>query len=156
MSETNETQPAPIMCRGVRGATTAASNEREDILAATRELVYILIRANNIRQEDVASAYFTVTPDLDATFPATAARQLGWYDVALICGLEIPVPDSLAKCVRVMIHWNTDKSQQELIHVYLHDAQSLRPDRDTVPPIPIEEIEAAYNGTLEQIKELMP
>lgn len=156
MPETNEIEATQMMCRGVRGATTVTSNEREAILAATRELVYIMIRANNIRQEDVASAYFTVTSDLDATFPATAARQLGWYDVALICGTEIPVPNSLGMCVRAMIHWNTYKSQKELVHVYLHDAQSLRPDRDTVPPIPIEEIEAAYNGTLEQIKELMP
>jgi chorismate mutase len=154
--EGNVEQEQPLRegwnCRGVRGATTVEGNDTESILAATRELLYIMIRANDIRQEDVASAYFTVTHDLNATFPALAARQLGWYDVALICGLEIPVPGALTGCVRIMIHWNTDRSQKEIVHVYLREAQSLRPDRDTIPTIPLEEIEAAINGSIDLLE----
>lgn len=136
----NQTQ-SPIVCRGVRGATVTAENSQEAILTATRELLYTLIWHNDIRPQDVASAYFTVTMDLNATYPATAARQLGWYDVPLLCGYEISVPGSLPQCIRILLHWNTSKSQQEIVHVYLHQAASLRPDKSTVPPIPTEEIE---------------
>ncbi len=130
-----------IMCRGVRGATVIAENNREVILAATRELLFTMIRHNEIDSGDVASAYFTVTMDLDAIYPATAARQLGWFDVPLLCGYEISVPGSLPQCIRILLHWNTTKSQQEIVHVYLHDAASLRPDKESIPPIPAEEIE---------------
>lgn len=138
----NHHQPAaPMMCRGVRGATVTRENSREAILAATRELLYTMIWHNEIDSTDVASAYFTVTMDIDAIYPATAARQLGWYDVPLLCGYEISVPNSLPHCIRILLHWNTTKSQQELVHVYLHEAASLRPDKETIPPIPAEEIE---------------
>jgi len=131
----------PILCRGVRGATTVKENSREAILEATREMLYILIRVNDIRAEDVASAYFTTTVDLDATYPALAARQLGWYDVALLCGHEMRVPDGLARCIRILIHWNTRRSAQDIVHVYLHDAKNLRPDRTTLPEVHEQELE---------------
>ncbi len=133
---------APYFCRGVRGATTVTANTREAILEATREMLYIMIRANHILPEDVASAYFTTTTDLDATYPALAARQLGWYDAALLCGHEMQVPDGLARCIRVLLHWNTTRSAAEIVHVYLREAKSLRPDRKSLPTIPAEKIEA--------------
>lgn len=117
-----------VYCRGVRGATTVDRNEAEAIVGATMELLTALTQANDLRPEDVASAIFTVTPDLDATYPAIAARKLGWTDVALLCATEIPVPNSLPHCIRVLIHWNTDKSQHDLRHIYLNEARSLRPD----------------------------
>jgi len=132
---------SPIVCRGVRGATTAAENTKEAILEATREMIYIIIRANDMHPEDVASAYFTTTVDLDATFPALAARQLGWYDVALLCGHEMNVPGSLERCIRVLIHWNTTRNTEEIIHVYLKGAEDLRPDRQTLPEISEKKLE---------------
>jgi chorismate mutase len=106
-----------MTCRGVRGATTVDHNEREEILVATRQLLGLMIRINGIEARDVASALFTTTPDIDAEFPALAARQLGWFDVPLLCGHEMTVPGSLPLCIRVMLHWNTTKSQQEIEHV---------------------------------------
>lgn len=126
---------ARMMCRGVRGAITVGSNNEDEILEATRELLQAIIAANQMKVEDVASAYFTTTPDLNATYPAYAARQLGWYDAALLCGHEMNVPDGLSRCVRVLIHWNTTKSADEIAHIYLREARSLRPDRKNVPPI---------------------
>ncbi len=143
--------PPITNCFGVRGATTVDNNDKEEILAATRELLYIMVKANNIPSTAVASVYFSVTSDLNAVFPATAARQLGWYEVALICSNEIAVPGALPRCIRVMLHWNTVKRQDEITHVYLRKAQSLRPDRTELPEIPIEELEAAVKGTLSQI-----
>lgn len=113
--------------RGIRGATTVAANERGAILAATRELLEIVVRLNGIFPEDVASVTFTTTPDLDAEFPAFAARQIGWTEVPLICGREIPVAGALERCVRVLIHWNTDRAPSEVRHVFLHGARALRP-----------------------------
>lgn len=118
-----------IVCRGVRGATTVECDEREEILKATRELLALVIHLNGIHPEDVASAIFTTTPDLHAAFPATAARQLGWLDVPLMCSHEIDVPGSLNKCIRVLIHWNTTTPQHDIQHVYLKEAQTLRPDK---------------------------
>ena len=135
-----------LACRGIRGATTVKNNDKDEILAATRELLYIIIRANDIHPNDIASAIFTTTTDVNATFPATAARQLGWYDAALLCGHEMVIEGSLPMCIRVLIHWNTTKSPQEIHHIYLNDAIKLRPDRKDVPPIPVEEIEAAVKG----------
>ena len=137
----HQSPPSQMMCRGVRGATVTKENTREAILAATRELLYTMIRHNEVDPDDVASAYFTVTTDLDAIYPATAARQFGWLDVPLLCGYEISVPGSLQKCIRILLHWNTTKSPQEIVHVYLHDAADLRPDKESIPPIPAEEIE---------------
>lgn len=145
-SETiGELKRSLMMCRGVRGATSVTGNNSEAILRATRELLYVLIRANGIESRDVASAIFTTTQDLNATYPALAARQLGWYDVALLCGHEMNVPGGINLCIRILIHWNTHKSPEEIIHVYLHEARNLRPDRNEIPPIPYEEIEAAIN-----------
>jgi chorismate mutase len=131
------------VCRGVRGATTASENTAEAILEATREMLYLIVRANDMRPEDVASAYFTTTVDLDATYPALAARQLGWYEAALLCGHEMQVPGGLPRCIRVLVHWNTRRSAKEILHVYLRDAKSLRPDRQSLPEISAEELEAA-------------
>jgi chorismate mutase len=136
------THPRLVVCRGVRGATTVTENTKEAILDATREMMHIIVRANGLRPEEVASAYFTTTVDLDATYPALAARQLGWYDAALLCGHEMQVPDSLPMCIRVLIHWNTARSASEIVHVYLREAKSLRPDRKTLPEISKEEIAA--------------
>jgi chorismate mutase len=114
-----------LMCRGVRGATTVTSNDRDEMM----------IRVNDIDVDDVASIYLTTTSDLDATYPAFAARQLGWFDLALLCGHEMHVPDGLPRCIRVLIHWNTTKTATELGHIYLRDAKVLRADRDNIPPI---------------------
>lgn len=141
-----------VVCRGVRGAITVKENDQEAILAATRELLYLMIRANNIEAEDVASAIFTTTMDLNATYPALAARQLGWYDAALLCGHEMDVPGGIPRCIRILVHWNTSKRIDEIIHVYLREAKSLRPDRVELPQIPIEELEAAINLDIEKLK----
>jgi len=113
--------------RGIRGATTVDRNDRDEILSATTELLTLMVQLNGIRSEDVAYAWFTVTPDLDAEFPAFAARELGWTEVPLMCGREIPVPDGLPFCIRALISWNTSKSQHEVRHVFLHGAKELRP-----------------------------
>jgi chorismate mutase len=125
-------RPLIPVCRGVRGAIAARENSREAILAATRELLEAIVAANNIDPEDIASIYFTATIDLNATYPALAARQLGWLDLALLCGQELEVPDSLRRCIRVLLHWNTSKSVKEIVHVYLGEAVVLRPDRVVV------------------------
>jgi len=131
-----------MACRGVRGATTVASNSRDVILEETRKLLALMIRFNDIDAIDVASAIFTVTRDLNAEFPASAARQLGWLDVPLLCSYEVEVPGSLPRCVRILVHWNTEKPQDEIIHVYTNDAQRLRPDLSKLPPVDFEELEA--------------
>lgn len=123
---------ASIVCRGVRGATTVTSVDRESVLHATRELLATLIRANGIESEDVASATFSTTTDITSAFPATAARQLGWIEVPLMCSHEMVVEGALQRCIRVLVHWNTDKAQTEIRHVYLNEARSLRPDKSLV------------------------
>jgi chorismate mutase len=130
-----------MTCHGVRGATTADANTREEILKATRQLLALMIRQNGIQREDVASAVFTVTHDLDAEFPALAARQLGWLDVALLCTNELDVPGSLRRCIRVLVHWNTGKRADEIVHVYVKDAARLRPDLSSLPPVDWAELE---------------
>ena len=115
--------------RGIRGATTVAADEPDLILQATRELLEEILEENSgMKHEDVASALFTVTEDLASTFPAQAARQMGWSLVPMLCAREIPVPGSLPKVIRVLVHWNTDVPQSEITHVYLRDAVKLRPD----------------------------
>lgn len=114
--------------RGVRGATTVRANDAKAIFDATTELLRVLADLNGLRPDDIAYIWFTVTSDLDAAFPADAARVgLGWTDVPLICGREIPVPDALGMCVRVLIAWNTAKSQKEIRHAFLRGAKALRP-----------------------------
>lgn len=117
-----------ICCRGVRGATTVAANTEAAILAATHELLTELVAANEIAVDELGSVIFTTTPDLDAVFPARAARQLGWHAVALLCTHEIETPRALARCIRVLLHWNTPKPPSQIRHVYLHGARVLRPD----------------------------
>lgn len=127
--------------RGVRGATTADANDRESILTAARQLLALMIRLNGIQTADVASAIFTVTKDLDAEFPALAARQLGWLDVPLLCSYEISVPGGLQKCIRILVHWNTERAQKMIQHVYIKDAVKLRPDLSDLPPVDFSELE---------------
>jgi chorismate mutase len=117
-------------------------NSREAILRGARQLLALMIRRNHIDAEDVASAIFSVTPDLDAEFPALAARQLGWLDVPLLCTNEIPVQDSLQRCVRILINWNTNKSQKDIAHIYIREAIQLRPDLCKWPPVDFDELEA--------------
>ncbi len=115
--------------RGIRGATTVSADEPDLILEATRELLEAILNANaSMKSEDVASALFTVTEDLASTFPAQAARQMGWSLVPMTCAREIPVPGSLRKVIRVLVHWNTDVPQNKITHVYLREAVKLRPD----------------------------
>ena len=115
--------------RGIRGATTVTADEPELILQATRELLEEILAENEgMRPEDVASAVFTVTDDLVSTFPAQGARQMGWGLVPMLCAREIPVPESLPRVIRVLVHWNTDLPQNKITHVYLRDAVKLRPD----------------------------
>ena len=115
--------------RGVRGATTVSADEPDLILEATRELLEAILDANeNIKPEDVGSAFFTVTDDLASTFPAQAARQMGWSLVPMVCAREIPVPGSLPRDIRVLVQWNTHMPQNKITHVYLREAVKLRPD----------------------------
>ena len=130
-----------LVCRGIRGATTAGDNSRESILLETRRLLAMMIRSNDIDPRDVSSAVFSVTADLNADFPALAARQFGWMDVPLLCTNEIDVPGALGKCIRILIHWNTDKSQQEIQHIYLKEAVQLRPDLSQLEPANWDELE---------------
>lgn len=130
-----------LMCRGVRGATTADENTSDSILQATRELLALLIRENAIRPEEVACIFFTTSPDLNSEFPALAARQLGWMHVPLLCSHEMGVPGALERCIRVLILWNTQKEPQEISHVYIRGAESLRPDLSSVPPVDPEGLE---------------
>lgn len=140
-----------MACRGVRGATTVPANEREEILTATRQLLALLIRRNGIEREDIASVIFTVTKDLDAEFPALAARQLGWSGVPLLCGYEISVPGSLPNCIRVLVHWNTEKRAAEIHHVYARDAERLRPDLERPPEVDLDELEAWINDQMTEL-----
>ena len=112
--------------RGIRGATTADTNTRDDVLGATKALLEELIKANNIDPNDVAAAFFTTTPDLNAEFPAAAARLMGWTYVALMGASEIDVPDAPPLCVRVLILINTDKPASEIMNIYQCGAEHLR------------------------------
>ena len=115
-----------MWCRGIRGATTAEDNTREAILSATTELLRKLVEANGIVAGDVASVIFTTSPDLNAEYPALAARLMGWTELALLCGHEMGVPGGLARCIRILIHWNTEKTASQVVHVYIRGAERLR------------------------------
>jgi chorismate mutase len=115
--------------RGIRGATTAEANTREAILAATDELLRLMIEANQLCAEDVASVIFTTSSDLNADYPALAARALGWHDVALMCAHEMNVLHGVPLCIRILMHWNTPLPAREVQHVYIKGAARLRPDR---------------------------
>lgn len=117
-----------MVIRGIRGATTVPANTREAILDAARELLDEIVRLNAIERDQVASIIFTTTPDLDAEFPAVAAREAGWTDVALECLHEMNVPGALPRCLRLLMHVNSERAQNEVTHVYLRDAGVLRPE----------------------------
>lgn len=115
--------------RGIRGATTVVHNEENEILRETVVLLREIVERNDVIAEDICSVWITVTGDLDATFPARAIREMeGWEWVPLMCSVEIPVKGGLPKCIRLMVQVNTEKSQREICHVYLNEAQKLRPD----------------------------
>jgi chorismate mutase len=120
--------------RGIRGATTAAANTAESIVEATSELLAELIRLNELKREEIAFAYFTTTLDLDAEFPALAARRLGWIAVPLLCGNDMvvpgPNPRSVPMCIRILLLYNTDRAQSEMKSAYLRGAQAIRADLD--------------------------
>ncbi len=117
-----------MLCRGVRGATTVETNTAETIREATAELLKALVEANDIEHDRVASIVFTTTMDLNAAFPAVAARELGWTDIALLNAHEMAVPGALPRCIRILLHLNTERSATEIKHIYLRDARKLRPD----------------------------
>ena len=139
-----------MLVRGVRGATTVENNTRDEILTATRQLFALMIRLNSIEPEMAASAMFSVTTDLNAEFPALAARQLGWLEVPLLCTYEIDVPGSLKKCIRILVNWNTDKPQRDIKHVYIKDAVRLRPDLSKLPPVDFGELEKWIGEQMKQ------
>lgn len=117
------------MLRGIRGATTVEYDTENEVLAATEELLEKILEVNpGLLSDDMASILFTVTEDIRSVHPAKAARKLGWTTVPLMCSTEIPVPSSLPKCIRTLIHWNTDLRQNQIKHVYLREAIILRPD----------------------------
>lgn len=115
-----------MLVRGIRGASTVKNNTKEEIVSATKELLSQLVEANQIKIEDIASIIFTTTMDLNAEFPAVAARELGWKNTPLLCSKEIDVPKSLPKCIRILLLVNTEKKPGEIKHVYLKDAVNLR------------------------------
>ena len=118
-------------CRGIRGATTVDSNTKEAILAATSELLQKMVKDNVVVKDQIACVYFTTTADVNAAFPAQAARRLGWSEVALLCGHEMNVPGSMAKCIRILMMVNTNKKLQDIVHVYINGTESLRSDTES-------------------------
>lgn len=141
-----------MICRGVRGATTVEEDKPELILKATRELLALMIHVNGIRSEDVTSVIFTTTKDVVSQYPALAARQLGWLDVPLLCSHEMEVPGSLPKCIRILLHWNTERGQQEIQHIYLGAAQSLRPDKSITEEVDMAELQRWIEQQMERWK----
>ena len=139
-----------MICRGVRGATTVDEDKPEAILRATRELLALIIHVNGIRSEDVTSVIFTTTKDVVSQYPALAARQLGWLDVPLLCSHEMEVPGSLPHCIRILLHWNTELSQSKIQHIYLGEAQSLRPDKSITEEIDMAELQRWIEAQMER------
>jgi chorismate mutase len=119
-------------CRGIRGAITVPENKKEAISAATKELLQKMIRINEVEISDIACILFTTTSDLNAAFPAAAARELGWTQVPLLCGHEMNVPGSLPSCLRVLVLYNTDKKNEDMVHVYLGGAVTLRDEGERI------------------------
>jgi chorismate mutase len=116
-----------LQCRGIRGAITVSANNKESILAATGKLLMEMALDNEIDSKDIVAIFFTTTPDLNAEFPASATRELGWpSSLALLCGHEMSVPNDLPRCLRVLILVNTDKKPEEITHVYLGEAKKLK------------------------------
>jgi len=121
-----------LECRGIRGAITVPENSKEAIRAATKELLQKMIRVNEVKISDIACILFTTTSDLNAAFPAAAARELGWTQVPLLCGHEMNVPGSLPSCLRVLVLYNTDKKNEDMVHVYLGGAVTLRDEGERI------------------------
>jgi chorismate mutase len=121
-----------LWCRGIRGAITVPENKKEAIGAATKELLQKMIKVNEVKISDIACILFTTTSDLNAAFPAAAARELGWTRVPLLCGHEMNVPGSLSSCLRVLVLFNTDKKNEEIVHVYLREAVTLRDEGERI------------------------
>lgn len=117
-----------MKCRGIRGATTVDANTAKSIYASTKELLREMIEANAVDKDDMASIIFTTTDDLNAAFPAKAAREMGMSNTPLLCSREINVPDSLKSCLRILILFNTDKKPDDIKHIYLKGAAVLRAD----------------------------
>ena len=114
--------------RGIRGAVNVSRNSRREIFTKTRDLLGAMVRANRIREKDIAAAFFTLTPDLNADFPAYAARDMGWTHVPMMCAGELGVPKGMKKVVRVMLLVNTSVPPNRIKHQYLGSTPSLRPD----------------------------
>ena len=121
-----------MWCRGIRGAITVSENTEGAIVAASKVLLQKLVEANDVEIGDIACILFTTTPDLSAAFPAAGARELGWTQVPLLCGHEMNVPKSLPSCLRVLVLFNTDKKNEDIIHVYLGDAVTLRDEGERI------------------------
>lgn len=122
-----------MWCRGIRGAITVPANNRDSIIAATKELLNEMVQANGIETDDIAAIIFTATSDLNAEFPAAATRELGWPQyIALLDGREMDVPDSLPRCVRILMLVNTQKTAQEIKHIYLGEARKLKTNESTL------------------------
>jgi chorismate mutase len=121
-----------VQCRGIRGAITVPANNKEAIETATKELLQKMVKVNDVNLDDVACILFTTTSDLNASFPAAAARELGWTRVPLLCGHEMNVPGSLPACLRVLVLFNTDKGNEEMVHVYLGGAVALRDEGERI------------------------
>ena len=121
-----------MWCRGIRGAITVSENTEEAIVAASKTLLQKLVEANDVEISDIACILFTTTPDLSAAFPAAGARELGWTQVPLLCGHEMNVPESLPSCLRILVLFNTDKRNEDIIHVYLGDAVTLRDEGERI------------------------
>ena len=115
-----------MQVRGIRGATTVSGNTKEEIVLATKELLSEIAKRNQLKAADIVSIIFTATEDLNAEFPAVAAREQGWNDTPLLCAREINVPGSLPRCIRVLLQVNTEMDQSKIQHVYLREAVNLR------------------------------
>ena len=123
-----------MWCRGIRGAITVTANNKESIMAASKELLEEMVQANGIEIDEVAAIFFTTTPDLNAEFPAAATRELGWpQHLALLCGHEMNVPNSLPRCLRILIFVNTEKGAEEIKHIYLREARKLKRSETIIP-----------------------
>lgn len=116
------------LLRGLRGATTCETDTPDEIRIATQELILAMMERNELEHDDVVSVILTTTPDLTSSFPATAARGVGFGDIPLLCASEIAVPGSMSRCVRILMHVYTTRERTEMRHVYLRNAQTLRDD----------------------------
>jgi len=122
-----------LQCRGIRGATTISANSKESILAATEKLLVEMTQANSVKIDDIGAIFFTTTSDLNAEFPASATRELGWpSNLALLCGHEMNVPNDLPRCLRILMLVNTEKGPGEIVHIYLGEAKKLK-DKPSLP-----------------------